>query len=172
MLFEKEWSGFAYERKTLRVTWPIGKQRSTTWLQLPYRYGVPLLIALMAMHWLVSQSIFLVHVVKLDIAGRVDPQPAISTCGYFIIAIISAMILGTIIILSGILVGSRKFKAGMPLVGSCSAAISAACHAPKNDPDASLRPVMWGVIKTNDSVGHCCLSSLDVSPPVEGQAYA
>lgn len=171
MLLMKEWSGFAHERKTLRVTWPIGRQRSTTWLQLPYRYGVPLLIASSALHWLVSQSIFFVHVIILDAAGE-QTRDSISTCGYSNIAVISVILLGSIIILLGILIGSRSYKVGMPLVGSCSAAISAACHALKNDPNASLRPVMWGAVKTNGSVGHCCFSSLDVSPPVEGRVYA
>ena len=171
MLLMKEWSGFAHERKTLRVTRPIDRQRSTTWLQLPYRYGVPLLIASSALHWLVSQSIFFVHVIILDAAGE-QTRDSISTCGYSNIAVISVILLGSIIILLGILIGSRPYKVGMPLVGSCSAAISAACHALKNDPNASLRPVMWGAVKTNGSVGHCCFSSLDVSPPVEGRVYA
>lgn len=166
MLLMKEWSGFAQKRKALRVTWPTGIQRSTTWLQLPYWYGVPLLIAFGTLHWLVSQSIFLVHVVVPD------EGEWITTCGYSNIAIISVIILGSIIVLFGILTGLRKYKAGMPFVGSCSAAISAACHSLENDPDASLRPVMWGAVKTNDLVGHCCFSSLDVSPPIEGQVYA
>lgn len=62
----------------------------------------------------------------------------------------------------------------MPLIGSCSAAISAACHPLQNDPDASLLPVMWGAVavESEDAVGHCCFSSLEVSPPVDGKVYA
>ena len=172
MLLMEEWSGFAHERKALRVSWPVGVQRSTFWLQLPYKYGVPLMIMSGVLHWFVSQSIFLVHVIQLDHEDNVDPKNSISTCGYSNIAIISVIILGSIIVLLGLLAGSRKYKEGMPLVGSCSAAISAACHPLKDDPDASLLPLMWGAVETTDSVGHCCFSSLDVSRPVEGNVYA
>ena len=43
MLLMEEWSGFAHERKALRVSWPVGVQRSTFWLQLPYKYAFPLI---------------------------------------------------------------------------------------------------------------------------------
>lgn len=175
MLLMEEWIGFAYERKALRVTWPIGMQRSSYWLQLPYKYAVPLLIISGALHWLVSQSIFLAHLVQRhDISSPVDPFfDTISTCGYSLIAIIFVIIVGSIILLLGILAGSRKYKAGTPLVGSCSAAISAACHPLKNDLNASILPLMWGAVETEEgSVKHCCFSSLDVSPPVEGEVYA
>lgn len=174
MLLMKEWSGFSHERKALRVTWPTGMQRSSYWLQIPYRYGAPLLVMSGLLHWFVSQSIFLVRGITLDENGEVDASNSITTCGYSIIAIISVIILESIIVLLGLLTGLRKYKAGMPLVGSCSAAISAACHPLRNDPDASLLPVMWGAaaVENKDSVGHCCFSSLEVSPPVEGEVYA
>jgi hypothetical protein len=35
-----EWSLFAGSRRTLRVTSPAGKQRSTYYLQLPYPYAI------------------------------------------------------------------------------------------------------------------------------------
>lgn len=173
MLLMEEWSGFAHERKPLRVSSPVGKQRSSYWLQLPYKYGIPLLFISCVLHWCVSQSIFPVHVIEIDEVDQVDSPYSISTCGYSNIAIISVILLGSIVILLGILAGSRKYKAGMPLVGSCSAAISAACHPFSNDPDASLLPVLWGAVKTDEgSVKHCCFSSLDVSPPIEGEVYA
>ena len=108
--------------------------------------------------------------IKLD--HEDNPLDSISTCGYSNIAIISVIIFGSIVLLLGILAGSRKYKEGMPLVGSCSAAISAACHPLKDDPDASLLPLMWGAVENMDSVGHCCFSSLNVSRPVEGKVYA
>lgn len=175
MLLMKEWSGFAYQRKPLRVTSPTGTQRSSYWLQLPYRYGIPLLVMSGGLHWFVSQSIFLARVSwpKAESKARSNSSSVISVCGYSNIAIISVIILGSIIVLLGILAGFRKYKAGMPLVGTCSAAISAACHSLQNDPNASLLPLMWGAVKTEEGlVKHCCFSSLDVSPPVEGEVYA
>ena len=35
----------------------------------------------------------------------------------------------------------------MPLVSTCSAAISAACHASSEDTEAHLLPVQWGIIE-------------------------
>ena len=173
MLLMQEWSGFAHERKTLRVSWPTGKQRSTFWLQIPYKYGIPLLVMSASMHWFVSQSLFLARVNVVDQAGEIDPFESISTCGYSAIAIISVIALGSIILLLGILAGSIKYKAGMPFVGSCSAAISAGCHALRDDSNASLLPLMWGAVETEEgSVKHCCFSSRDVSPPIEGEVYA
>ena len=71
----------------------------------------------------------------------------------------------------------------MPLAGSCSAAISAACHQPSNDPDAAEKPLLWGVpddclsadhgdTRTDTGVGRCCFTSLPALPPKQGHAYA
>ena len=40
MLGAHEWSQFATNYRTVRVTSPVGKQRSTYYLQLPYYYAV------------------------------------------------------------------------------------------------------------------------------------
>jgi hypothetical protein len=40
MLGAYEWSRFARVRKPLRVSRPVGKQRSTYYLQLPYTYAI------------------------------------------------------------------------------------------------------------------------------------
>lgn len=181
MLLSHEWSGYAHVRKPLRVTTPAGSQRSTYRLQLPYKYGIPLLVLSGTLHWLVSQSIFLARVDyynngSLDDGDSYDAnvgdfQP-ISTLGYSCIAIITVITLGGIVILIGILHGFRKYKPGVPLAGSCSAAISAACHRPNEDVDAAYKPVMWGAVKSNNPIGHCCFTSFEVTKPVKGQEYA
>ena len=43
LLLMNEWFDFALERRYLRVTDPVGKQRSTYHLQIPYRYSLSLL---------------------------------------------------------------------------------------------------------------------------------
>lgn len=175
MLLAEEWSGFAHERKTLRVTCPVGKQRSTYWLQLPYFYGIPLLVMSGILHWLVSQSVFLertsVEYGSLT-TGADWEEVLISTCGYSPIAIITVLPLGALLLVVLIANGFRKYKEGMPLAGSCSAAISAACHRPKEDVDAALLPVLWGAVSTEGPIGHCCFTSFEVSPPVKGKPYA
>ncbi|KAF6796528.1 hypothetical protein CSOJ01_13126 [Colletotrichum sojae] len=57
-----EWDRFSNEAKSLRVsTTPEGTQRDTYFLQLPYRYSLPILIFSGGLHWLISQTFFLVN---------------------------------------------------------------------------------------------------------------
>ena len=79
----------------------------------------------------------------------------------------------------------------MPLVGSCSAAISAACHPSKGDIGigetgqgtstglgvvrASQKGVMWGAIPgfgDGRGIGHCCFIAGPVETIMDGKAYA
>ena len=175
MLLAKEWSTYGSKSNFLRVTTPTGRQRSTYRLQLPYRYGVPLLIGSSTLHWFVSQSIFLARV---NIFAGNHTFDGLSTCGYSPMAIIFVIILGFIIVLVGIANGFRKVTDGMPFAGSCSAAISAACHPPKADVDASTKRLMWGVVAETDPndpdnrVGHCSFTSFKVETPIVGRRYA
>ena len=171
MLLAEEWNAHASERKFLRVTSPKGRQRSTYRLQLPYRYGIPVLICSSTLQWFVSQSIFLARVNVINSQNLEVAE--LSTCGYSPMAIIFAIILGSIVVLVGISNGFRKLTVGMPLASSCSAAISAACHPPKTDVGASLKRVMWGVCNdSNESVGHCTFTSFEVETPIVGRRYA
>lgn len=178
MLLAKEWSGYAHERKGLRVTSPVSEQRSTYRLQLPYRYSIPLLVLSGTLHWLVSQSIFLVSLKAYRYTGEADPENNIVTCGYSPIAILVTTVVGAAAMLLGIAMGYRRYKPGLPLVGSCSAAISAACHPPCRDKDASVSKLRWGVVKDqgldgqNDGVGYCSFTSFEVEKPVKGKMYA
>ena len=178
MLMTEEWNRYAKKRRTLRVTSPKGNQRSTYYLQLPYRWGFPLLVGSGILHWLVSQSIFLARVNVLDRNEIIQPE-SISTCGYSPIAIIFVIILGSAVVITGITCGFRRSKGGMPLAGSCSAAISAACHPPESDINPSMRPVMWGVVTDvvhtkagGNGVGHCSFTNFEVSAPIVGEHYA
>ena len=167
MLVAKEWNQFAHKRKTLRVSDPVEEQRSTYWLQLPYTYSIPLLIMSSLLHWLVSQALFFVRI------EEVDTKTVVTSCGYSPIAIITVIAIGVILVLVVVLTGFRRYEKGIPLAGSSSAAISAACHPPEDDVDARFLLVMWGDVKTEDSaVGHCCFTSFAVSTPVEGSMYA
>lgn len=138
MLMANEWSDYA---KPLRVTNPVGDQRSTYRLQLPYKYGIPSTVLSGTLHWLVSQSLFLARVAAFDGAEE-DTENSIFTIRYSCVSIITVIILGAIVVALGILNGFRKFRPGMPLVGSCSAAISAACHQPREDIDAATLPLL------------------------------
>ena len=174
MLLADEWSGYAHERKPLRVTQPRGSQRSTYRLQLPYKYIIPLCIISTVLHWLVSRSLFLARVTTTyTTKGKEDADLSFSAIGYSCIPLLVVIILVSVTVLAGILNGFRRYKPGIPLAGSCSAAISAACHLPEEDVHASEKPVLWGVVSMNEGgVGHCSFTSLNAEAPVEGESYA
>lgn len=185
MLVGHEWAKFFSKGKALRVTSPTGQQRSTYWLQVPFRYALPLAALSALLHWLASQSIFMVQISVLlqDEPRTVNREESISTCGYSPFAIILTTVTGSIIALVGILLALRKYPAGIPLGGSCSAAISAACHLPpdeRKNGSVSAKPLQWGATghdavmgrDDDDSVGHCSFSSEAVATPIVGKLYA
>ncbi|KAL8889335.1 MAG: hypothetical protein Q9215_003364 [Flavoplaca cf. flavocitrina] len=187
MLMADEWSGFSAEPKGLRVTSASGAQRSTYRLQVPYRYAVPLITVSVIMHWLVSQFLY-VSILKAYDSNGVYQYDEIWDCGYLPRALLITICLGAAVLMVGIGMGFRKYKPGIPLVGSCSAAISAACHPPQGDDKPSRKAVRWGscgptstldmtgdnpTLSSGESeIGHCSLTSFDVEPPVEGALYA
>lgn len=173
MLQGHEWSEYGHKRKTIRVTEPVRKQRTSYYLTLPYTYAIPLLFFSGLMHWLVSQTIFLVHITLYAEDGTEAVGRSITACGYSCIAIIFVIIVGSTMLVVGVAIGFRRYKPGMPLASSCSAAISAACHPPADDVDAAFLPLMWGVVKEDvDGVGHCSFTSREVVPPVKARLYA
>ncbi|OAP57066.1 hypothetical protein AYL99_09179 [Fonsecaea erecta] len=176
MWLASEWSDFAKQRKTLRVSRPKGAQRSTHFLQLPYKAAVPLMILSGSLHWLISQSIFLAVVAEYNADGTLFDPIYIASCGFSPLAMIVVLALGGVLVVATLgLAMTMRYDASIPLVGSCSAAIAAACHQPTWDTDASLKAVQWGVIPgVVDSlgVGHCAFSSGEVEPVQEGRGYA
>lgn len=146
MLIAVEYDNYAIERKPLRVSWPRGDQRSTYYLSLPYRYSIPLLGASALLHWLVSESIFFVEIIPFDLHG-VQTGRDIVSCGYSPVAIIFAIVVGSLLVLAAVLLGFRRFRSRMPLAVQCSAAIGAACHPLSegdHDRGHALGPVRWG----------------------------
>ena len=175
MLLADEWSGYSKDRKTLRVTQPHGAQRSTYFLQLPYRYSIVLLITSTLLHWFVSQSLFLARVNVFYASGELDSSASIATIGYSVVPLLVVLILGSVTVAMGLLNGCRRYRPGIPLAGSCSAAISAACHAPDEDVDAVEKPLLWGAgfgKEKDGAVGHCSFTSLEAEMPVEGKDYS
>ncbi|RMJ27653.1 hypothetical protein PHISP_01505 [Aspergillus sp. HF37] len=175
MLAVAEYNDFATQRKPLRVSWPKGQQRSTYYLSLPYRYGISLIAVSIAMHWLLSQWW------KAAASNRVQSETG---CGYSPLATFIAMIAGATAMGVLVLFGLKRLRSNMPLASSCSAAISAACHPPPGDSDASLKPVKWGEVQLgsgneqnvwpsetdgvnpqSSSYAHCTFTSKDVVTP-------
>jgi hypothetical protein len=86
-LVQREFSRMYYTRKPLRVSEPEGIQRSSYFISLPLRYGIPLFVTFGMMHWLISQSLFLARITAYFPNGEVDQNSTFSTCGYSPIAI-------------------------------------------------------------------------------------
>ncbi|KAJ5302286.1 hypothetical protein N7508_007149 [Penicillium antarcticum] len=191
MCLSAEWSRFGNLRKGLRVSHkPMLSQRSNYFLSLPYRFAVPLMAASSILHWLVSQSLFVIAIEAYDSAMNRDPSQDVYACGYSPMAIIIATSVGVIMFTCLIVLSLRRFESAMPVASSCSLAIAAACH-PEFDPnvdemgpepveeiesedegeDIALLPLQWGSIAVDGPVRHCTFASGDVFPPEEGQKY-
>lgn len=186
-----EWDRFSnpMDAKSLRVSSaPRGAQRSTYFLQLPYRYALPLVTFSGSLHWLISQSLFLVNLEMYGPSAD-DPLTMVSladdkqhlgssdlkSSAYSPIGIICVVFIGLIMI--GFLLGSagRRLRfGGIPVAGSCSAAISAACHPDPYEVNMWEKKLRWGVVRSNDGEReswHCSFSSRPVEAPVHGNWY-
>lgn len=165
MLLTAEWSRYAHHRKGLRVTHPRGQQRSTYYLQLPYRYAIPLLIFSGLLHWLISQTISMANVSISDFRGKIIQ---IKSAGvYSSLALILSASLGAILIIFALLFGLlRKYQPGMPSAATSSASISVVCHPPEDEVDAALLPVMFGIVEAGNGVRRATFSSKVVTPIV------
>jgi len=180
-----EWSLHARVRKGIRVTDRTGYQRSSYWLQLPWKFSLPLLIASALLHWLISQSAFLVNVSIYTPAGipmteadgyiqATSSSGTITAIGYSPLAIMCGVCVVVVMLIALVTVMQLPLKPGMPLVGSNSFAISAACHPPDNDHDVAKNRIMWGAAwhQQDNMPGHCCFTSFEVEPPRVGEFYA
>ncbi|KAL9617707.1 MAG: hypothetical protein Q9160_007540 [Pyrenula sp. 1 TL-2023] len=204
MVLATEWAGYQHRRKPLRVSEPrksggsAHAQRATYFLQLPYRFAVPLLALSGILHWLVSQSLFLANVVVRSHGGEIVDEAGLLTCGYSPIAIIFTLVVGVLLLIGGIVFGLKRTSSDMPMASSCSAAIAAACHHSQSGGDEEARhggndaglPLQWGAVegenereeeqeegkgrigRNKNRIGHCCFSSGPVLPLVEGKKYA
>jgi hypothetical protein len=171
---------YAHKRKGLRVSdHPTGEQRSTYFLQLPYRFSIPIIALSGTLHWLVSQSIFLVAIDYYDDKGNPVPESiylspnssGYRTLGYSPIAIISVIVMGGVTVMSVVGFGFVPYKRGMTLAGSCSTVISAVCHTVDEDRAAEMK-LQWGVFSIDgDGVGHCTFSSKEVKATSKGEIY-
>lgn len=176
MLVAEEQSHHGAARKPLRVSVPLGYQRSSWFLSLPYRYSVPLTICSALVHWFISQAMFFVRTLMYNYDGSVDFANGVSRIGFSPIGIILAFTLASILVVALASMGFiNRYPGGeraMPLMSTCSAAISAACHAPEDDKDAHLLPVRWGVVSSDDGIEHCSFTTArDVKPPLQGGLY-
>lgn len=140
------------------------------------------MIASGTIHWLISQSIFVIQSVGVAYGTSFYRYPAYdsSLVGYANIGIIYSLSTGSIMFIALVTLGlcnsyrPRKHDEKqetdaqsytMPLVSTCSAAISAACHRPDEDSESHLLPVRWGFVEGDY---WCFTTSREISYPELG----
>jgi hypothetical protein len=148
---------------------------------MPYKLAVPIMMFSCAIHTCISQTLFLVDVEawgnsvvdgQRTVAYTRRPQDDFNTTGFSPLANLSWIALSIFFISFVVLMGTRKLRSGMPVVSTCSAAISAAIHpSPYEEAGAHLMPIQWGVTDEHDGVGHCTFSARKVKMPDETTPY-
>lgn len=168
MVMADEYAGFGSIRKALRVSQPRVKQRSTFWLQIPYKYSVPMLSSAALLHWLIARSLFFVELDVVGANGLTRIDSGITGCAFSPGAALAASALWGLLIVLLLQYARHRFHSFIPVAGSCSLAISAACHCPDTDTVAALLPVQYGVFVEDDENGvaqeKAGFSSEDVTP--------
>src|SRR4051812_9335 len=102
----------------------------------------------------------------MSVGDQIAEDSSLSAMGYSALALLLAFLMCFIMLAFINAKALQKTGSDAPLVGSCSAAISAACHPPKEEGDISTGPLQWGVVrgagetegswKTKDEdFGHC-----------------
>ena len=94
MLVGDEWDRFGKIRKPLRVTTPQGLQRSSYFVSVPLKFGLPVLSIFGVLHYTVSQSVFVVYITRFFSNGTEDIAHRSATSGYSCIAIITCLCYG------------------------------------------------------------------------------
>lgn len=190
MVAAREWSEFAYARKGLRVSdKPRGVQRVTYFLSLPYRYVLPLMAISTILHWLVSQSLFLVVLrtycddltwCPLGTAyGSSAGGEAFGMC-WSPLGVVLTIIIGVLMAGYVLGLGFQRYKPGLPLAAGNSAVISAACHPLETQglvATAASAPLRWGVVGRladlkSEEVWHVAFVGEECEIPVRGQLCA
>lgn len=105
-----------------------------------------------------------------------------SGVGYSNTALVASIVWGSVLVATCLLVaGICTYPKGLPIGGTNSAVISAACHVKYEDEavekggeDIAKRPLKWGVTIAGgrEQIGHCCFSSDEVEDPKVGFLYA
>lgn len=181
MLSTAEWVGYSLCPRGLSVAWPKGHQRSRGFLEIPYAYGAPIMVASTLLHWLISQSLFLVRITVYGTDGTELIFRSISATGFSAYPIVFALSMGGAMLIAVLLFGLVKTYPGtMPLAACCSASIAASCQ-PVEDMarDGSVTErLQWGVVGEgttvdgHDKIEHASFSTGQVAPLVAGHFYA
>lgn len=119
MATAREWNSFGTSRKGLRVSQPTGCQRSTYFLQLPYKYGVPLAFWSGIMHWMLSQAFFFVRKDYKDINGILDTVNSTSACGFSPLSLVIMLSVFFVVVVVIAVFAWRQYQVRVPFTVLC-----------------------------------------------------
>lgn len=169
-------------KDSLRVSTPKNiTQQSSHFLSLPWEYAVPQVLSFTILHWLVSQSVFLVQTTAFGPGpdGQRLSMDDRSRVGFSALGILCSTLWGAMVIL-GLFVNSFRRYSGVPKdipsMATNSSALSACCQRPSDDEDAYLFPVRMAVVTDVGEAKGCAgrltfTSFLDGKAPEHGKRY-
>ena len=142
---------------------------------------MPQVVSFIILHWLVSQSVFLVQTTAFGPGP--DGQRLLmddrSRVGFSALGILSSTLWGTLIILALFVNSFRRYSEvpkDIPSMATDSSALSACCQRPSDDEDAYLFPVkiatVTGVGEAKGCAGRLSFTSfIDGKEPEHGKSY-
>ena len=145
---EHEWRSYSGRRKLPRVSYgaKVPGVRNTRWLQLPYVMTAMLMIVSTTMHWIVSQTMFVVEVENLSGLPLVNnthaPDEIIFAICYSPTAIFVIAVMSLAAVLGITIYYLIPFRTWMPfMAGSARVVFASCCALPK---DLPVDGIMWG----------------------------
>ena len=144
---EREWRGYYNRRRVPRVSYDTGTNTkeevvATRWLQLPYWLTFLLIALNTVLHWLVSQTLFVVEI--LPSASK----PADFYLNYSPLAIFCIGGASTILILAMTIYYFVPIKSWMPLMAGSVQIVLESCS--RLEAQLPKGGIMWGDISTRD----------------------
>ncbi|KAH0028363.1 hypothetical protein KCU78_g3659, partial [Aureobasidium melanogenum] len=161
MFVAAELNAFVKTRTPLRVTLPAQGAQSTYYLSIKPHLSTLLIISLILIHFFATRALNVVAIQTYDIMGQYSHQRI--TYGTSAFSAIIALVLGFVMLCVLAFGMERKLHAGMPVLGTCSIAISAACHA-DDDSAVTLTRVSYGKNTRTGRMGFCSCPRSDGSP--------
>jgi hypothetical protein len=179
LLVSHEFDRMTQMKKGLRVSErPRGMQRASHFFTLPARYATPLMACSAALHWLCSQSFFMVRIDGINSRGEIDPDDRLVRLGYSSTGIVLLIGVAFGLMVATVCVGSfRRLRTGLGET-SMSVVISAACHPERYETEPWLQEVQWGDVTEEvetygnaSHVRHISFTARLAKQPIVGQAY-
>ncbi|KAF2830734.1 hypothetical protein CC86DRAFT_343724 [Ophiobolus disseminans] len=181
LMVAHEFDRLTQARKGLRVSErPKGMQRRSHFFTLPARYALPLMGCSAALHWLCSQSFFMVRIDGVNSRGVIDTDDQLVRLGYSATGVVSLIGVSIAMLVATVCIGSfRRLGTGLHET-SMSAVISAACHPGRYESEPWLQEVQWGDVSEDiaseegyvaHNVKHISFTARLAKQPIQGQAY-